>query len=396
MGNKAKSKIVSLFVTVSFSLTLLFTSYCKSTPGNHSNSNDETDTTGLSSREIEIQKCAACHPKEYKNWLKGPHSRAYALLKEHQKVVNQDTYYTAQWAAHVNLHYEGRCMSCHTGENLYETNFAGLEMEKDPSKFNSQNFPKMEALATNRKDPKTYSTGVDCLTCHKAGNRVVTNSSYVPLDPQNPPVCNPIASNFFSTNWNCYSCHLEKVRFMEAGLPEPFASLEQNCVNCHQEYDENDRPTHYYFWHVDDLTKINHKHLKSMFDGVTVQVSKNEKNLILSWVNQVEPHPYAMCNELSLKVEILDSSNNLLLSDLQRVNRKIDHTEIEMHDIFGGDSIPGEVGFSFDPNAPGLRKEYPIKSADGLKVKLTGFYKPHYWIPDKYAQYSFESVIDPK
>src|SRR5687768_17545874 len=62
----------------------------------------ETEEFKQLSRKEQVDKCGSCHKQEYENELKGPHSHAYQMLKEHKAFVNSPLYDCDFYTRQVN------------------------------------------------------------------------------------------------------------------------------------------------------------------------------------------------------------------------------------------------------------------------------------------------------
>ncbi len=205
------------------------------------NDHSTADTTGmdLTDRVAAVQECAKCHRKEYNEWLQGPHANAYTSLMAHLDYVKKSPNFSKDYQNFLPDRIGTICASCHTGKNGFETSFLGLDKEDDPTKFTPEHYPKMHDFAEVRKGDakKNLSTGVDCLTCHQSGDKIITRADFQASGKTVKGQCNVVASKFFSSNESCYNCHHWQVSSMQRLVEEKKLKSEQNCLECHLEKD---------------------------------------------------------------------------------------------------------------------------------------------------------------
>jgi hypothetical protein len=268
------------------------------------------------SRQEQVKKCASCHKSEFDNWKIGPHANALTMLKEHGNISEQDTAFPDGYIKFVKERMNSVCASCHTGQNIYDVNFNGINHLTEVSKINKDSFPEFLKQAHTRtlRHGDEMETGVDCMTCHAQGNKVVTNyTSGVNEDK------GVIKSRLFSDNMNCYSCHHHQVSTMKELVSEGTLKNEINCVGCHQQYNEKGVGQHYFYWKNNPVAKVRPEHL-NMFS--TAKITKEKQQLMFSWKNTMMPHGFSECGEaLCLVLVSYDNNTTDTLYEV-RINRK--------------------------------------------------------------------------
>lgn len=361
------------------------------------NSSSDTiiPTENIVDRVKAIEKCASCHKEEYENWLIGPHANSYKSLIEHKHHVDSSKNFSDTYRDVISTALPTFCISCHTGQNLYETVFKGLDTERNESKFTDQIYPhlyKRPALIRNEK-LSGFSTGVDCLTCHKSGDKVVTDSSYVKsIKNVNNKNCDLIASTFFSSNMNCYTCHSPEVESMKKYVTNGNLKNEINCNSCHMERDNNGKPTHYYYWKKDAPGKHRPEKLNMFSDIYAELSSKNGKQqLFFHWGNNYIPHGISGCGETVAYVEVWDKNNKLQMEFHELVNQKAFMIQCNK-----GSKLleEGEFGTSLNMIDKPIEKEIPIETnLKGGKIIIRGMNKSQYWSDKKELKEVFRKEI---
>ncbi len=260
-------------------------------------------------RTAEVAACAACHAKQYEEWKSGPHANASKMLVvEFKDVVGQ--FPPGQQKKELAAKMKSICIDCHSPRaDMYE---GSLDHAWDG-----------KALFTYLRrgevpDSFTRSTAIDCLTCHKKGDRVVTRADYAPKPGFVPPsgFCDPIPSKTFSHTLNCVSCHSGVVEATRAGFD---AGEIGHCNSCHLAKTDG-KTSHYYLWSA-NKRKVE-TIIRSMFDGFSASlVRKNgETHLILDWSTDFAPHRLIPDTPKVYRVgfEILDEGGEVVDSRIVR------------------------------------------------------------------------------
>lgn len=332
----------------------------------------------ITDRLIEVQKCAKCHQEEYESWLAGPHANAYKGLMNHGEHVDNSANFSLDYKEFLKLRLKDVCASCHTGKNLYESNYLGLESENNDTKHNASNYPK----AFNQVQKRTgnyvsnLSTGVDCMTCHSHGKQNVTNYSSKAKGKEGH--CELIKSKFFESNQNCFACHHHQVKSMDRLISEKKLKSEQNCVQCHQQYTSHGKGTHYYYWRKDSIN-ISRPERLNLFQSIEAKLikEKGECFVEVSWINDFLPHDFSECGEAVLQIEVLNSRGIIEGNGEIRINRKR-----KMEALGPKHFTEGVAGFEFIYLGEPAKKRIKIKSNTNLKINLVGCVKPQYWSAD--------------
>jgi hypothetical protein len=346
-----------------------------------------------------VEQCGSCHKQEYKNWSDGPHANAYKSMRSlYETAIDSVQGYFPKGYGKWLQKSLVVCYQCHATENLFETNFKGVELVQDPRLINDSLFPELHGYARPRTDPKTFSTGVDCFTCHYNGERVITGPDFKP-DPKKaamPGYCNPLPTPFFTTNTNCYTCHHFSDQTLEANLEKGMEFKETNCIRCHQTYDDKGKGTHYYEWRFADHKKHPVAHPKGgLFEAIQIKVTPGEPSrLTFDWANKVAPHALSECGEVVLEILVKDQSGRQVLKKDVRLNRKMAHDTILVTQL-EGEGAPGIAGYSFDASDPPIREEFVLegKGIRSGKIYLTAIDKAQYWADDRVGVRVFKKTI---
>ncbi len=361
-----------LFV-ISFAITMLCLLYnCKQEVSTKPRSHYVDSTL---QRTAQIQLCASCHKDVYENWKMDSHSNAYITLENHAKLIDSSKNFPKEYNKFVKERMESVCLACHTGKNLYETNFAGINHSSLLKLLNKDSFPNAYKQAFSReiKDKNNLTSGVDCITCHVQNNQVVTNANSKASD-----TLGLIKSHFFSSNMNCYSCHHHQVETMNELVASKKLSAEINCVSCHQEYTPKGKGTHYFYWRNDHASKKRPKHL-NIFECVKIEIQ--DKQIVkFNWTNTVMPHGYSECGDAKCVVIAVYKNKQEKMILEQLINRKDFFDERkEMPSHFH----TGKNGNDFQYMVPILRQVDLKKYADIDYLKIIGYVKPQYWSTNK-------------
>jgi hypothetical protein len=340
-------------------------------------------------RKLKLAECASCHPQEHHNEMIGPHSQSYSKLLEHMGMAESSPFFPRPYHRFVTDASEKACVTCHAAKNLYETSYYGLDTLSDVSFFSKQTYPDAWQLPTPRPVGDVRLSGIDCLTCHQKGDRMVTTVDFV-RNPEVDAPCNPIASKFFSSNDNCIACHKITNEGMKDNLNNPTLTQSMSCNGCHMEKDGNSF-THYYYWRHDAKEKEQHPLLKATFDDV--QLTRSGRNSFrFIWNNSSAPHRFSECAELYVTLDFLNTSGKLCKQFTKRLNNKVTH-DSSLQSYFGDEPIWGEVGCSFLPDENGCQENITFECENLSHVVISGYEKPQYWISDSLAQKVYSKTV---
>ena len=348
--------------------------------------------TSVLDREAEIQKCAKCHEKEYNEWLAGPHAQAYKSLMMHKKHVSGNKNFSENYKKFLTSDFSKVCNSCHTGKNLYENSFNGLASCLDSTKYNSTHFPRMFEHATAREgdENKILNSGVDCLTCHRQGHKVVTGKNGK-SGIQNGKSCDLLPSQFYSSNQNCFTCHHTQVESMTKLINSNKLGKNTDCLQCHLAKDHNGKTSHYFYWRKDSIGTIRPKTM-NVFNSIDISYSSliDSVKLEFSWQNKHIPHTFSECGEAVAQIVVLSAKNDTILQYEKRVNNRINFRNKQDVPHFQ----EGVDGYQFFYKSTPLKQIDVIgKIAKGGKVIITGLVKPQYWSNDVELEKVFDKEI---
>lgn len=347
------------------------------------------DLKDQTERVLAVKQCGTCHEREYRNWSDGPHAHAYRGMRNlyDQALDSVHGYFPKTYSKWIskNMHV---CFQCHATENLYETNFKGIEYETEASAINQTKYPDLMQMGRPRMDPRTFTTGVDCYTCHYNGERIITTEKFKP-DPskeQMPGYCNPLPTPFFSVNTNCVTCHQFAHHTMEANEKKGMTFAETNCLKCHMEYDDEGRATHFMQWRFADHKRHPEPSPKGgLFDALKFTVERGDQaQLVVDWANTISPHGLTECGEVVLDIDVYDQRGRQILDEEIRLNRKSAHDTILREQLLG-EEPPGVVGYHFDPSDPPILEIFPLQGKDirSGHIQLTAIDKGQYWGDDR-------------
>lgn len=354
-----------------------------------------TESYKKKSRAEQVLECAKCHPQEYAMEQLGPHANAFSKVKEYVfQRAQTSPHFPQVYVKWITANFNTICARCHTGENLYENSFRASLENKDLDWILQHHGSEISSLPLARSDTAGWHTGIDCLTCHVANDRVITNLSTT-ADPGAP--CRPVGNAFFSSDNNCISCHFNVVTGMADNIHNPAVTKSQSCVSCHFEYDAYNRTTHYMYWRHDPPQKQRAEVRSGIFDDFIVAVKKeNEHRGVLSihWANKSAPHRFTDVEDIMAVVSLTDDNSMVILTDTSRVNYKSINDADIIKEFFLDGIVPGSpVGYTFLPTDSALRKNIPFTlpvSAKSLTVFVTGLIKSQYWIDDAAAEKVYE------
>jgi len=323
------------------------------------------------SRAEQVKKCGQCHQAEYDNEMKGPHANANTNLEAHINFVNGGKYDYKDYKTFVNNNND-LCYTCHTTKNIYEGVFAmaGTDFGINPQ-------GKMEM-----RNAVERTTGIDCITCHFDGERVVTTAGFKPSEKQKdcPSYCSPVASKFFGSNANCQPCHSEQFDDVTALNTTSHTNL--TCGNCHSEKDAQGKYTHYTYWAHNAAGKTEPENL-NLFNGLSASYLPAGKQFKMVWRNNYMPHRSSACTELVAFIEIKDGDKTIK-RDTMRLNRRTKHINDILHKMVFH-NFPGVTGYEFKTLGDSLVKVIAAPTAarqGNYTIHVTGIKKEQYWLND--------------
>lgn len=329
---------------------------------------DSNDT-----RIVQVEKCGSCHKDVYENWKMDGHSNAYLSLENFYEHVEVSKHFPEGYSGYLKESNEMICITCHTGQNLFETNFKGVNHKLSPHSIVRDSMPKVfeQALGREVNNRNELLTGVDCLTCHVQGDQVVSNFNSTYGEENGV-----IKSRFFSSNQNCYSCHHHQVSTMNDLIVKKQIPYEISCINCHQEYDSENKGTHYFYWRNDHDSKKRPDRL-NIFDCVNINILKgsNRTEMIFEWTNKIMPHGFSECGEAKCVVIAFYKGGNSKVLVQQYLNRKkfFDQFEVASHFRIG---VSGD---QFEFNKPIVQKVEVFNYQRIDSILVQGWVKPQYW-----------------
>jgi hypothetical protein len=347
------------------------------------------DFNGLP-REQQVLVCAGCHPSQHANELLGPHANAYKMLEAHISDVNAKDYAHRYYTDFVNKVGHVECIRCHATDNLFGNWFETLNETQGMGILNADGnlrFPKVRA------DSTSYRTGVDCLTCHYDGKRVVAGENFrttVGIDPLSS--CMPASSSLLSSDKSCLPCHASNMADME-NIYFPGAENGIRCMDCHGETDSKGKSTHYTYWRNDPADKPANERLSKFYRPVSADLK--DGTVLVRWRNEALPHRIGECPEMVVKMQVTDGQGRSFGQAELRFNLK------ELHDgsmmgAFDGKILPGVHGIS-----PVLGATDTVLKIDLtgkwkgvlLQLEVTGIGKPQYWEGDAIGKVRHRSLI---
>lgn len=334
------------------------------------------------SRQERLESCRSCHAETYSNWEKGPHAAATLQLEKYRKDVAASPHYPEE---EKNIVKRDDCINCHAPHNLFE-NKLPLQWPGGADK----SFSLSDRVMVR---PDHHQSSIDCLSCHAAGNRVVTRADYKPSGnlKKTPDFCDPLPSTMFSNMNTCLTCHV-LLPEQHYGYYERHPEKKgQSCNSCHMDRRADGTYNHYEFWARDSVSDYKRRpaHLKP-FDKVELIVQKFKKNHVLTvlWKNDFSPHnviPSGPRQNLFV-IEMRDKSGKVFFKHNIRFAAE-DSSEM-------GPRPPGTTNwglkadntFELDYDLP---KDFPREGTIRLKV----FRKVSYYLPDSDARLIYEREV---
>ena len=327
------------------------------------------------SRTDQVAKCGTCHKQQYENELKGPHSHAYQMLKEHRDFVNSDKFNCGFYTKQVNGDFEG-CTGCHTPQNLFETLLH--DSIKTPAELAAELIKESHLRPETREGEALRATSTDCFSCHYDGKQMISLKHKASKEDSLPE--HQTAEVIAKNNISCFPCHADVVKTIN-----PAFAIKRTgsvlCVNCHQEYDASGKGTHYYFWNKDPKEKVNKKFV-SLLNDFHFKIADDKKKGEISWINTTIPHPMSPGPEMVFKCEVLDKDSNLLGTKVIRTNKK-KQFDAEMYTHLGSNNYYGEYGDDVTFDGSPLTYSVDVKSSSKAEFfKISLIHKAQYWFPD--------------
>lgn len=338
-------------------------------------------------RTQQILKCASCHKQEYENELLGPHSNAYRKLEEHLDFINSTEYDCPAYTQYVNTGVVN-CANCHAPENLLET------ILKDTSRIKNL-LSKQEFLKSIAGQPPTArsvnlyrETGIDCISCHYDGKQFVSlKHAFQPGDT----ISSEQNLNKIVKNLNCYPCHHDEVDGLDINITIARTGSVL-CVNCHQEYGQQKKGTHYFYWRYSEKKRSRY-YFQSLADDFKITPSPNKREVLVSWKNTVMPHGSGACPEMIWQINIMDSDSAVIGKSEFRFNMKAKHAnDMLAFKPTRENPLPGIEGY--DISADTLIQKNIILKQNKLAslYKLTYINKAQYWAPDSLGEIVYSKV----
>lgn len=336
------------------------------------------------SREKQVEKCGSCHKEVYNDWLSGPHAYAYTGLLEHKRYVSGSANFPDVYKPFLNKNTDQLCASCHSGDNIFESNFKGIGLQTPMDSVTTANFPEAYKPAHTRP-AATAGTGVDCITCHVQNQRVLTlNTSKASADS------GIYASNLFSNNQACNPCHHHQVQTMnelvkDGQLPAPIG-----CNDCHlQTNATTGKRRHYYYWRKDPADKVRPGKLVIFED---IKVTLSGRRLAFSWKNTRMPHDFSECGDALCIVRLVYKNGKkvkVLEHNLNRRNYFCERGNMPPHFSLG------KSGNEFKYGAFNEQEVIIPRSPDLVAIEISGYTKPQYWSNEKEYSCVYTKTLSP-
>ena len=366
-------KIVYLLFTI-VSLGILGCGYFSSSPKDTHKSALPKGFDTLS-RQAQVMVCASCHQREYENEMRGPHARSHKGVEELKAYVNNKQYDCDFYKNHVNEISETACLSCHSPSNMFETMF------KENGK------PYTGKLPIARKDKKSFSTGVDCMTCHYDGKNVLKTSS----TSESTKGCTPKFNAKLATNDGCKPCHFSN---WVSDTKTYFGNVsnEVSCLSCHQQYDKNGKPTHYIYNRFSSPDSTFANLLAKFFTPKDIAVTPAGVKVI--WQNNVMPHNISEGPENIIVISAYTSNNKLAATGKIYLNKKAVHDEA-MLGVFNNQRLPGVIGYTPIYNETTIDTVFKFKEGMAnqkkYRIEIKGLNKGQYWFNDSTAHLRYQN-----
>jgi hypothetical protein len=370
------NKTIAVFILI---IILMSVSLCKNKAEDKNHEFLKDKRFHLLDRGAKLKKCGSCHEQEFKNEMDGPHFAAYKYLEEHVDFINSEQYDCEFYTKNVKQSIE-QCRGCHMPQNLHETILNGVDVDEKKliNLFNQRN-PRPAV----REKTSEFKFGIDCLSCHLNQNKIVSNK----IDKNNNENIKAGDISIVKQNISCYTCHSELVKSLE-----PKIALKTNnnilCISCHQEYSQQGKGTHYYYWQHGNDNRKNPKTDKIMDDFSFV----THKNNIfeISWKNTTIPHKISSGPEIIIVFEI-NYDELMLEKDTFRINNKQEFDKV-MYSVMDNNMHKGINGINVPNKGEKITHKIKIENSlfpNNLNIKI--LHKSQYWFPDSLA-----SVISQK
>ncbi len=331
--------------------------------------------------------CGGCHPKQYANEMAGPHANAYAKLMVHIDQTRETTYPHRFYSSFI-AQVESSCAYCHSSSNVFETYFTSIDDATPRIMEPNKSFP----LPIGRSDSTSFLTGVDCLTCHFDGKKVIAGASFSPKpNISQASTCAPMASKVLSSDLGCMPCHPDN-RVSDSDLYYSGLQSGSTCISCHEEKDASGTGTHYYYWKYDSEQRTSKNPLLAFYAPREVSIEGN--NVLVRWKNELLPHAIGQCPEMVINIGLSGRDGHVDTSVDLRFNRR-DYYGNKMVNFFGANVLPGISGFMPVLNHTDTLIRLPIgvlQKSDSIKVSVTGLSKTQYWHHDSTGIVRFRRV----
>lgn len=330
------------------------------------------------SRQDQVLVCASCHPKQYENEMAGPHANAYSKLMLHINELKSTNYPHQFYSSFINGLNDKACTSCHATDNLFESYFTSADSAHPKQRKENQPFP----LPSSRVDKSSFSTGVDCITCHYDGKNVLAGNGFnTTLALDEKLTCNPKKSIVLSSDISCMPCHPDN-RVSETSLYYQGISDKDNCISCHQERAKTGKGTHYYYWKYDSKERAEANPMLTFYAPKKISLKGN--TALIRWKNTQLPHATGQCPEMVISIDVQDGEGKSKGNANLRFNRR-DYYGAKMLQFFGGNQLPGISGILPMLNSTDTVLEIPLTDVNPnspLFVDVKGLSKTQYWIED--------------
>lgn len=234
-------------------------------------------------RAAAIARCGTCHPREYEAWKTGPHGNAVETVRRAtREMYDQAKQYDDESG---NVFPRRVCGNCHfPTRHVFD---AQLSVDWRPGQAIA-----FEPLCI-RSDEEMITTGVDCLTCHAWGDKVLAfpkkhRDQRLETAPGEGPPCEVVRSETFAHVYACAGCHWDVDTYAAAPAGQEDKYPFVHCDECHMEKDASGRYTHLYHWKENRQRHV----LAPAFDRMKVSVEQGSKGktLHLRWANDFLPH----------------------------------------------------------------------------------------------------------
>ncbi len=314
-------------------------------------------------RWAEIKRCGSCHPREYRNWLAGPHAAAHQTVIRGTKQMAEESFSSKdeEW----NIYPRQACCTCHCPtKNVFDHQIAADWEPGKPFAF--------KPLCVDPSED-TLTTGIDCLTCHAKGDKILAFPKKAPSSPietaqgEGPP-CDLVRSEAFAHINACVGCHWDVDAYQEefdrtGGKEFPYL----HCDECHMQKDEKGRFTHLYYFKGERREHVLKPAFERMKAGVVSHVGG--RALRLDWVNDFLPHNMLHATPMiyQLVVEVLgDNDEPVFRTELRFYSRHF-RNDLTPEKIRSANPTGELVNFRMGDH---LERLYPLPATLSKKGKI--------------------------